>query len=130
MRSWVGLGCGFWGSKHSLNDRWCLLKTCTSALRLGLQVPRSAHRLQHLAILSSDINTRKRAQARRAINVVVLSTQDAPRIEECFMLGTAPLSNSWIISIIWLYIALNRTPNIDCYWGGAVPKLYGYSGSA
>ena len=34
-----------------------------------------------------------------------------------------PLSNSWIISIIWLYIALNRTPNIDCYWLGAVPKV-------
>ena len=34
-----------------------------------------------------------------------------------FRLGTA-LSNSWIISIIQLYIALNRTPNIDCYWGG------------
>ena len=30
-----------------------------------------------------------------------------------FRLGTAPLSNR-----IWLYIALNRTPNIDCYWGG------------
>ena len=39
------------------------------------------------------------------------------------MLGTAPLSNSWIISIIWLYIALNRTPSIDCYWEGAVPKI-------
>ena len=25
-----------------------------------------------------------------------------------------PLSNSWIITIIWLYIALNRTPNMDC----------------
>ena len=34
-----------------------------------------------------------------------------------------PLSNSWIIIIIWLYTALNRTPNIDCYWVGAVPKL-------
>ena len=33
-----------------------------------------------------------------------------------------PLSNSWIISIIWLYIALKRTPNIDRYWAGAVPK--------
>ena len=33
-------------------------------------------------------------------------------------LGTAPLSNIWIISIIWLYIILNRTPNIDCYGGG------------
>ena len=32
-----------------------------------------------------------------------------------------PLSNSWITIIIWLYIALNRTPNIDCYWVGAVP---------
>ena len=30
-----------------------------------------------------------------------------------------PLSNSWIIIILWLYIALNRTPNIDCYgYGG------------
>ena len=26
-----------------------------------------------------------------------------------------PLSNSWIIFILWLYIALNRIPNIDCY---------------
>ena len=34
------------------------------------------------------------------------------------------LSNSWIIHIIWLYIALNRTPNIDCYWVGAVPNLH------
>ena len=33
------------------------------------------------------------------------------------------LSNSWIINIIWLYIPLNRTPNIDCYWVGAVPNL-------
>ena len=36
-----------------------------------------------------------------------------------------PLSNSWIISIVCLYIALNRTPNIDCYWGGAVPNGLG-----
>ena len=36
-----------------------------------------------------------------------------------------PLSNSGIISIIWLYIALNRTPNIDRYWVGAVPKVSG-----
>ena len=34
-----------------------------------------------------------------------------------------PLSNSWIINIIWLCIALNRTPNIDCYWVGAVPNI-------
>ena len=39
-------------------------------------------------------------------------------------MGTAPLSNSWIISIIWLYIALNRTPTVDCYWVGAVPKVH------
>ena len=25
--------------------------------------------------------------------------------------------------IIWLHIALNRTPNIDCYWVGAVPTV-------
>ena len=29
-----------------------------------------------------------------------------------------PRSSSWIISIIWLYLALNRTPTIGCYWGG------------
>ena len=34
-----------------------------------------------------------------------------------------PLSNSWMITIIWLYIALNKAPNIDCYWVGAVPKV-------
>ena len=34
-----------------------------------------------------------------------------------------PLSNSWIIMTIWLCVALNRIPNMDCYWGGAVPKL-------
>ena len=35
-----------------------------------------------------------------------------------------PPSKSWIISIIWLYIALSRTPDIDCYpgGGGAVPN--------
>ena len=36
-----------------------------------------------------------------------------------------PLTNRWIINIIGLYIALHRTPNIDCYWGGGggtVPK--------
>ena len=35
-----------------------------------------------------------------------------------------PLSNSWIVMILWLYIALNGTPNIDCYWVGAVPKIW------
>ena len=25
--------------------------------------------------------------------------------------------------MIWLYVALNRTPDIDCYWGGGVPNL-------
>ena len=41
-----------------------------------------------------------------------------------------PLSNSWILLIIWLYIALNRTPNIDCYWGGRYPiiRLLGFRG--
>ena len=34
-----------------------------------------------------------------------------------------PLSNTWIVFLIWLYIALRRTPNIDCYWEGALPKV-------
>ena len=47
--------------------------------------------------------------------------------ENSFKLGTAHLSNSWIIIIIWLYIALNRTPNIDCYCvgGGQYPAFKG-----
>ena len=41
-----------------------------------------------------------------------------------FRLGTGPpVSNSWITIILWLYIALNMTPNIDCYSEGAVPKV-------
>ena len=44
-----------------------------------------------------------------------------------FRLGTAPLSNSWLVNITWLYIALDRTPNIYCYWVGAVPKAWGCS---
>ena len=36
-----------------------------------------------------------------------------------------PLSNSWIRSIIWLYIALNRTPSTDCYWGVQYPNYVG-----
>ena len=32
------------------------------------------------------------------------------------------LSYSWIIMILWLFIALNGTPNIDSYWVGAVPN--------
>ena len=34
-----------------------------------------------------------------------------------------PLSNSWIMNIIWLYKALNRNPNMNCYRGGGVPKI-------
>ena len=33
-----------------------------------------------------------------------------------FILGTAPPQ--------WLYIPLNGTPDIDCFWVGAVPKVY------
>ena len=43
-----------------------------------------------------------------------------PILRLCFWgLGSVlpHLSNSWIIIIIGLYIALNRTPNVDCYWG-------------
>ena len=34
-----------------------------------------------------------------------------------FKLGTAPPQYNWIIILIWLYMALNRTPDIGCYWG-------------
>ena len=34
-----------------------------------------------------------------------------------------PLTNSLIIIILGLYIALNMTPSIDCYWEGAVHNL-------
>ena len=39
-----------------------------------------------------------------------------------------PLSNSWINTIIWLYLALNRTPNIDCYWVGGSTQGLGFYG--
>ena len=31
------------------------------------------------------------------------------------ILATAPLCNSYMKFIIWLYIALNMTPNTDCH---------------
>ena len=34
-----------------------------------------------------------------------------------------PHSKGWIIIVIWLYIALNRTLNMDCDWVGPVPKV-------
>ena len=37
-------------------------------------------------------------------------------------LGYCPPAHSWIISIVGLYIALNMTPSINCYWEAAVPK--------
>ena len=41
-----------------------------------------------------------------------------------FKLDTAPiqlqLDNNYNR---FMYIALHRTPNIDCYWVGAVPKV-------
>ena len=33
---------------------------------------------------------------------------------------------SWIIKIVWLYIALTRTPNMDCYGGGASTQVLGF----
>ena len=48
-----------------------------------------------------------------------------------YPLGTDPLSSSWIIIIIWLYIALSRTLNIDCYLGGGstqnIPLVVGWA---
>ena len=51
--------------------------------------------------------------------IVVL--RDASLEFGIFILGTAPLCNSYMKLIIWLYIALNMTPNTDCYrvGGGA-----------
>ena len=42
-----------------------------------------------------------------------------------FRLGTAPLTNSSITITMWLYIALSRTPNIDCTvtGGGQYPRF-------
>ena len=36
------------------------------------------------------------------------------------------LSNSWIRIMVWLYIVLNRTPNIDRSWGGQYPNYDAY----
>ena len=48
-------------------------------------------------------------------------------LAQCLQFGYCPPpSNSWTINISWLYIALNRTPNTDCYWVGAVPNIQLY----
>ena len=39
-------------------------------------------------------------------------------------LNALRLDASANIHNIVIYIALNRTPNMDCYWLGAVPNLY------
>ena len=54
-----------------------------------------------------------------------LNHRTTPRLQATGGGGTFsnPLTNSWIITIIGLHKALNRTPNIDCYWVGAVPNL-------
>ena len=65
-------------------------------------------------------NTRQNSQTVKATQQLMLRNTTPNWI-------LPPLSNSWVILIIWLYIALNRTPNIDCYWVGAVPKLYNNS---
>ena len=35
-----------------------------------------------------------------------------------------PFSNSWIMILIWLYIALYRTPNVDCYCTQVILMLH------
>ena len=40
-----------------------------------------------------------------------------------------PLTNSWIIIEIWLCIAINRTPNTDCYWVGVGFRAQGLARS-
>ena len=54
-----------------------------------------------------------------------------PKIQRCCITWVLPpLTKNWIISIVGLYnIALNRTPNIDCYRGrgGEYPMYQGHS---
>ena len=50
-------------------------------------------------------------------------------LKHCLPWILPPLSNSWIMKIIRLCIALNRTPDIDCYWVGAIPNAYQRSAS-
>ena len=53
-----------------------------------------------------------------------LRTQMGPPNDNCPMLSVLPpLTNSWIIIIIGLYVALDMTPNIDCYWGGSTQPI-------
>ena len=54
---------------------------------------------------------------------MILGTITGVCIGNCITWVLPPLSNSWITTLIWLYIALNRTPYIDCYWVGAVPNF-------
>ena len=45
---------------------------------------------------------------------------NSPKLHRTLPVATwvlPPRSNSWISIIIWLCIALHKTPNIDCYGG-------------
>ena len=42
------------------------------------------------------------------------------RSPQHFLLGTAPLGNSWIIFIVQLYLALSMTPNTLLEGGGSI----------
>ena len=64
---------------------------------------------------------RAMATTRRSSDVKNLFLSRKVQIFKRALWVLPPLSNSWIITIIWLFIALTRTPNIDCYWWGQYP---------
>ena len=94
---------------NTLQPENLLLRMCVE-VRLGFRVP----------------GLGLRALLVRGVSTMWIAIFWQCRIEH--WLGTAPLRNSWIISIIGLYIALiNWTSNMDCYWVGAVPKALSMS---
>ena len=85
--------------------------------------PKKSWRAGHVSCCREQARRAKRQRkSSSAPTVAIIHT----RIAVCRMTTSStvmiwvlpPLSDRRIISMIWLYIALNRTPNIDCYWGG------------
>ena len=117
---------GFGGGVSNLAFRFCGLKLGMRAWGWDLS-PRSSLNPKPLGNPNPKPLNPKPLNPKPLWNTFFLCGVWARRY--CFLLYPspvpipwAPLSNSWIIIIMWLYIALNRTPNIDCYWG-AVPNL-------
>ena len=73
---------------------------------------RRGHKLESLG--SADLFNHLLGQSIPNIAIPSSAQSRTPSVSNSKPCVLPPLSNSWIISTIWLYIAPKRTPNIDC----------------